>query len=252
MKNKKKKIISKPTKKDEKLAQSIFIYMKLSHKLKKADIIFVMSSIDLLPAEIAANLFLNGWANQLVFTGGVGGRYYEKAAKEHKGHTEADMSAQVAIKLGINNKYILREKRSKNSGQNVTFTRKLLKDNEFYPKSMICVHMPSAARRDYATIKKHWPEIEVIMVSPNIPFNKYHVRGYQGQFTRHDLISDMLGDLQRCFVYDKLPFNFMIPQDKPLPKKIKDAYYKLVDRNYTEQLIRYGKNEEHVGEIIPI
>jgi len=246
-----------PTEHEEYLAQRVFDYMKLNDKLEKADIIYVMGSIDTLPAERAADLFLDGWSNlpYLVFSGGVGGRNYEKAEEECKGLTEARMLADVAMKIGVSIGNILIEDKSQNSGQNIEFTKKLLEDWGIRPQSMIAVHMPSAERRDHATIKNYWPEIDVTMASPRVPFSEYHKRGYQGQMNRFQLISDLLGDFQKMLVFPRkdLGFGFVNPVDEFPPEEVKDAYHRLVARGYDDKhLLRFKDDHTKAGQIIPI
>lgn len=242
------------SKRDEECAQVIFDYMKLNQPIKKSSVIVVLGSIDTLPAERGADLFLDGWGylGYIVFTGGAEGRNYEKATEETQGLTEADMLAEVAYKMGVPKSRALLERKSKNTGQNITFARELLHQNNIYPQSMIAVHMPSSERRDYATIKKVWPEIELTMASPRVPFSEYHIRGYQGQMSRDQLIADLIGDFQRTFVYSRPEFGFMVPQDKPLPNSVREAYQELIKDNfYKDHLLKY-KDGEKEGRIIEI
>lgn len=48
-------------------------------------------------------------------------------------------------------------------------------------------------RRAYATIKKVWPEVEVIVTSPQLSFEEYLTE----EFTKDYVINIMVGDLQR-------------------------------------------------------
>ena len=50
--------ISEPTQLEDRLGQKIWQFMKLNHKLRKADAIIGLGSSDMIPAEIAANLIL--------------------------------------------------------------------------------------------------------------------------------------------------------------------------------------------------
>ena len=105
---------------------------------------------------------------------------------------------------------------------------------------MIAVRMPYAERRDYAIIRNIWPEIDAVMASPHVPFHKYHERGFQGRMSRHDIISDMVGDFQRMMIYPG-------KQEDGVPSGVLDAYHGLVERGYTEHMLR-----DDCGEMIGI
>jgi hypothetical protein len=54
------------------LAQKIWDYHHLDHRIEKSDAILVMGSHDLRVAERGAQLFLEHWAPLLIFSGGLG------------------------------------------------------------------------------------------------------------------------------------------------------------------------------------
>jgi|SRR3989344_7028801 len=217
------------------LAQRIWDYMNIGEKNPhRSDLIFVLGSIDLLPAERGAELFLKGKGNYMLFSG-KGGRNNERLPQWKEGLTEARMLADVAIKKGVPKSFILIEEESTNTGQNIQYSSKLLSSKGINLDDMIVVHMPSSLRRDYLTLRKQWPEPQpgIVMASPDIPFEEYHLRGYQGTMKRRDLVCDMLGDLQRIEVNAG---KYNMPEE--IPTKIKNAYYELVDRGYTAQLVK--------------
>ena len=80
------------------LAQRIWDYMNIGEKNPhRSDLIFVLGSIDLLPAERGAELFLKGKGNYMLFSG-KGGRNNERLPQWKEGLTEARMLGDVAIK----------------------------------------------------------------------------------------------------------------------------------------------------------
>ena len=80
----------------DRLAKILWDYHHMNHKLKKADCIFVMGSHDLRVAERGAQLFLDGWAPLIVFSGGKG-----RLTKDLWDEPEADKFAQIAIDMGV-------------------------------------------------------------------------------------------------------------------------------------------------------
>ncbi len=209
---------------DNQLAKIIWDYQLMHHQLQKADLILALGSHDVRVAEYAAKLYLAGWAPLLMFSGGRG-RLTEKWQKP-----EAEIFAEAAIKMGVPEDKILIEDQSTNTGENITFTKNILDTRGLNPKKIILVQKPYMERRSYATFKKQLPDIDIVVTSPQIPFEKYDLEDRPKDQKIHVLV----GDMQRIKIYgDK---GFMIPQD--IPKEVWDAYEELVKRGYTIQLVK--------------
>src|SRR3954454_20919508 len=104
-----------------KLAERVWRYHHMDHELQKSDIILVLGSHDTRVAERGAQLFLDGWAPLLIFSGGLG-----RLTEDMWTETEADKFAAIAIEMGVPASSILVESRSTNTGENILFTQKLL------------------------------------------------------------------------------------------------------------------------------
>lgn len=207
------------------LAKKIWDYHLMYQKLEKADCIIVLGSRDTRTAERGAQLYLEGWAPIILFSGGLG-----RLTKDIWKQSEAEKFAGVAKKLGVPEKAILLENKSTNSGENIEFSKKLLIEKDILPKKIIAVQKPYMERRAFATIKKIWPEIEVIVTSPQLSFEEYLTEEYPRDY----VINVMAGDLQRIKVYpDK---GFQIPQE--IPKDVWEAYEQLVKLGYTKHLLK--------------
>src|SRR6185436_1413156 len=103
------------------LAMRIWDYHRLGHELRPVDVILVLCSHDTAVAARGAELWLDGWAPLLVFSGGLGG-----ITKRLWSEPEADQFARIAVEKGVPADRILIENRSTNTGENVRFTRALL------------------------------------------------------------------------------------------------------------------------------
>src|SRR3954452_21327010 len=105
------------------LAQALWDYHRLNHQLVKSDAILVLCSYDTRVAERGAQLFLDGWAPLLIFSGGLGsitGKFWSEP--------EADQFAKIAFAMGVPRDKVLIENKSTNTGENVLFTKNLLKE----------------------------------------------------------------------------------------------------------------------------
>src|SRR5262245_18415450 len=131
------------------LAETVWNYHLLHQELAPADAILVLCSHDEVVAERGAQLFLDGWAPLLIFAGGSGA-----ITKRLWTEPEAERFARIAVKLGVPQGQILIEPRSTNTGENVRFTRQLLKDRGLDPQKFIIVQKPYMERRSYATFRK--------------------------------------------------------------------------------------------------
>ena len=210
----------------DKNAKIIWDYMLMHQELKKADAILVFGSHDTRAAERGAELFLEGWAPWLVFSGGFGA----KQPNENWDRSEAEVFADVAIAKGVPADKILKEAEATNSEQNVTFTKKLLEEKGLKVDTFIVVHKPYMERRTYATFKNFWPELQIIMASPLMSFEDYSPTREFKERTINLLVSD----LQRIKEYPAK--GFQIPQE--IPDQVWAAYERLVQLGYTKYLIK--------------
>jgi uncharacterized SAM-binding protein YcdF (DUF218 family) len=205
------------------LVQRIWDYHHLDHQLAPADAILVLCSHDTVVAARGAELFLQGWAPLLIFAGGRG------AITRRLWHEpEADRFAGIAIEMGVPKDRILLENRSTNTGENILFTKQLLAGQGLDPQTFIVVQKPYMERRSYATFRKVWPEKQVRVTSPRVSLDDY-LRGCSHEaLSPHDVISIMVGDLQRIRLYPEK--GFQIHQD--IPDQVWRAYEELVEAGY--------------------
>ena len=209
------------------LAEKIWQYHQMKHQLEKADAILVLCSHDKKVAERGAQLFLEGWAPLLIFAGGLGA-----VTRGMWSEPEADQFAAVAIGMGVPAERILIENKSTNTGENILFTKQLLAKQQLDPQKFILVQKPYMERRSFATFRKVWPEKEVLVTSPQVSFDEY-LDGYANkEFSEDDVISIMVGDLQRLRLYPEK--GFQIHQE--IPPDVWSAYEKLVEAGYNQRL----------------
>jgi len=110
----------------------------------------------------------------------------------------------------------------------------LLAERGLDPRTFIVVQKPYMERRSYATFRKVWPEKDVLVTSPQLSMNEYLTRYSHHALTPDDVISIMVGDLQRIRVYPDR--GFQIHQD--IPAEVWTAYEELVAAGYDRHLIR--------------
>jgi uncharacterized SAM-binding protein YcdF (DUF218 family) len=227
-------------------ARVLWDYHHVAHRLAKSDVIIALGSHDVRVAERAADVFLEGWAPLLVCSGGLGSLTSQMWTR-----SEAEIFADVAVARGVPRDRILLEDRSTNTGDNVAFTRGLL--TEYWrstgtitgenvdfsrrlaaergtvPRRAIAVQKPYMERRTFATFRQRWPELDVVVTSPQIAFEAYPTEDIR----KDDVINIMVGDLRRLVVYGRKGWS--VPQD--VPPDVTEAYEGLVAAGYTRRLL---------------
>jgi uncharacterized SAM-binding protein YcdF (DUF218 family) len=210
------------------LAQIVWDYHQLHHRLVPADVILVLCSHDTSVAARGAQLWLDGWAPRLAFSGGLGAitrRLWQEP--------EADQFARIAAAMGVPPEHMLIENQSTNTGENVRFTRRLFEARGIDPARLILVQKPYMERRSYATFQKVWPGKEVVVTSPQTSFDEYLARYSHASLSPEDVVSIMVGDLQRIREYPRLGFQI----DQDIPEPVWAAYQALVAAGYDRHLI---------------
>ncbi|MBL7698748.1 MAG: YdcF family protein [Chitinophagaceae bacterium] len=207
------------------LAKKLWDYHHMNHQLVKSDVILALGSHDLRVATRAAQLYLDGLAPLLICSGGLGnltsGMWTE---------SEADQFAAIAIKMGVPEHAVLIENKSTNTGENILFTEKLLREKGVDPQSFIVVQKPYMERRSYATFKKHWPGKNVVITSPQFTFEDYS----NDEIPMDRVIEIMAGDLQRIKEYPAK--GFQIPQE--IPADVWSSFERLVELGFDGHLIK--------------
>jgi uncharacterized SAM-binding protein YcdF (DUF218 family) len=210
-----------------KLALTLWDYHQLNHSITKADAILVLCSHDLRVAQRGAELFLDGWAPLLIFSGGLG-----VITRHMWSEPEAELFARIAQDMGVPAQQILIENRSSNTGENVLFTKQLLEQKQLDVERFIVVQKPYMERRSFATFKKVWPQKDILVTSPEDSFDVYLSQYTNPALTPDDVINIMVGDLQRIKLYPEK--GFQIPQ--PIPEEVWAAYEALVQAGYDRHL----------------
>lgn len=205
-------------------ARILWNYHLLHHRVIPVDCILALGSHDLRVAERAAELYLTGIAPWVLMSGGLGN--FTKGMWTEK---EADKFASVAIQMGVPEKAILIENESTNTGENIVFTQKLLDKKGIDFQRFLIVQKPYMERRSYATVKKHWPEKDILVTSPQISFDDYP----NEDIPLERVINILVGDLQRIKEYPKKGFQI----EQEIPDGVWAAYKRLVDSGFNKHLI---------------
>jgi uncharacterized SAM-binding protein YcdF (DUF218 family) len=205
-------------------ARKLWDYHHLYHVPAPSDCILVLGSHDLRVADRGAELYLQGLAPILIFSGGLG-----NVTKGIWKDPEADKFARIALDKGVPAEAIFIENQSTNTGENILFTQRLLEDKGLHPRTFLLVQKPYMERRSYATFKKHWPDKELVVTSPQIAFEDYPTP----EIPLERVIQIMVGDLQRIRIYPGKGFQI----EQEIPEEVWEAYERLVEWGFTQHLV---------------
>lgn len=219
---------------DIKLIQILWDYMRMNHEIKYSDCIIGLGTMDTNVANIASELYLNGYANKLIFSGGLG-----KITYKLWNETEAEKFAKIAIEKGVPSKDIYLEKESTNTGDNFRFSKRLIENLKLDIKSCIVVCKPYDEKRAYAAFKKIMPEYDVIIHSENISCEEYYKRN------GNEWVNVLVGDIQRMkLFYEK---GWQIKMN--IPQNVWNAYEILAKRGYDKFILKDKQDEGYKKNI---
>ena len=209
--------------------QVIWDYLCLGQEPQRADCIVGFGNFNTDIARRAAQLYLEGFAPKILFTGGLG-RNTEGLLPE----PEAVRFAKVAMECGVPAKDILIEDRSANTRENIEFTRTLLEKAGVPTSHILGVHQPFIERRIKAAMGVYWPELNFSVTSPRVTIPEYLEAAKRQGVTENAAVSVIVGDFQRMDLYAKK--GYQLPQY--IPEKAWEAFHQLVEMGYDTQLAK--------------
>ncbi len=197
-------------------AKVLWDYHCIYDPLEGADVIVGLGSYDPRVAERAADLYLEGLASWVIFTG-KSGHWTENLYEA----SEAEAFAEIAVGRGVPDNAIIIEPNATNIGENIRFAREKLAPGAI---SAIFVTKPQTQRRVRATVPRQWPEAKACVTAPLISFEEQPTAGFPLEM----LIHEMTGDLQRILEYPGK--GYQIAQAVPL--EVMEAYDFLIAEGF--------------------
>lgn len=204
-------------------------YLQLHQPLRKADVIVGFGNFNTDIPRRAAQLYLAGYAPKILFTGGLG-RNTQGLLPE----TEAARFARVAAGMGVPEKDILLEDRSRNTAENIRLTRALVEAENIPHGHILGVHQPFMERRIAAAMGVYWPEQSFSVTSPQVTMEAYLSRAGDQGISENAAVSVIVGDFQRMDLYAQK--GWQVPQE--IPPEAWAAFHALVEQGFDKQLAK--------------
>ena len=209
--------------------QVIWDYLGMHQEPVKADVIVGFGNFNTDIARRAAQLYHQGYAPKILFTGGLG-RNTEGMLPE----PEAVRFAKVAMECGVPEEDIILEDKSRNTKENIEFTRALLEERGIPHAHILGVHQPFMERRIVAAMGVYWPEQSFSVTCPQVTIPEYLESAKRQGMTEEASISVIVGDFQRMDLYAKK--GYQLPQH--IPEEAWEAFRQLVEMGYDKQLAK--------------
>lgn len=210
-------------------AQVLWDYLCLHQTPEKADCIVGFGCYNEDIPRRCAQLYREGFAPYVLFTGGLG-----RNTAEMWTESEAERFGAIALGEGVPESALLLEPRSTNTAENISFTRQLLEERQIPVSSVLGVHKPYMERRIYAAWKNYWPRMPFSVTSyPQTMVGYLEANAARGR-SKTATVEMLVGDFQRIDLYAKK--GYQIPQE--IPQSAWDAFEALVSMGYTGQLAK--------------
>ena len=209
--------------------QILWDYLGMHQQPEKADCIVGFGNFNTDIARRAAELYLQGYAPKVLFTGGLG-RNTQGLLPE----PEAVRFAKVAMACGVPEGDILLEDKSTNTAENILFTREKLRELGLPHERILGVHQHFMERRITAAMGVYWPELHFTVTSPQVTIPEYLERAKRQGVSENASVSVIVGDFQRMDLYAKK--GYQLPQE--IPEKAWEAFRQLVEMGFDKQLAK--------------
>lgn len=209
--------------------QILWDYLGMHQEPQKADCIVGFGNFNDNIARRAAELYHQGYAKRILFTGGLG-RNTQGLLPE----PEAARFARVAVECGVPPEAVLQEDKSTNTKENILFTRNMLTELGLPHDHILGVHQPFMERRICAALGVYWPEVKITVTSPQVTIQEYLADAERQGITENAAISVIVGDFQRMELYAQK--GYQLPQQ--IPQEAWEAFRQLVAMGYDKQLAK--------------
>ncbi|WP_299550252.1 YdcF family protein [uncultured Tateyamaria sp.] len=200
-------------------ARTLWHFHHVNSTPSAADVIIGLGSYDIRVAARCAELFKDGFAPRIIFTGASGNWTSDLFPA-----SEADAFRDHAHQLGVPTEAITLEPRATNIGENVRFCADLVPD----AKQVIFVTKPQTQLRCLATAEHQWPGVKSLVTAPDTAFEDQPLPHHD----QRALICEMVGDLDRMRTYVTLGFQRHVD----VPEPVTQAFDALVAAGYVDHL----------------
>lgn len=205
-------------------ARLLWDYHRLHHAPRPCSVAVGLGSHDLGVADVTAELYHQGMAPIIVFTGATSPTTLARMPRGEAVHYR-----ERALQLGVPDSVVFLEPRATNTGENIEFTKAVLAEAGITVSSVLLVSKPYEERRSYAMMRKLWDGVEVVCASTPVGLEEY-----ADSIGDARMVIDMIvGALQRVLVFP----GWGLAIEQNVPDAVVAAYERLCIGGFTTRLL---------------
>ncbi|MEU2862432.1 YdcF family protein [Streptomyces mirabilis] len=205
-------------------ARLLWDYHRMHHDVQPCSVAVGLGSHDLGVADVTAELYRQGMAPIIVFTGAT-----SPTTRSRMPRGEAVHYRERALQLGVPDPAVFLEPRATSTAENIEFTKAVLVEAGITVSSVLLVSKPYEERRSYAMMRKLWADVEVVCASTPMGLEEY-----ADSIGDARMVIDMIvGALQRVLIFPG--WGLAIEQD--VPDAVVAAYKRLCSEGFTTRLL---------------
>jgi len=210
-------------------AQLLWDYHLMHHDPQPCSVAVGLGSHDLGVADVTADLYHQGMAPVIVFTGSN-----SPTTRARMPRGEAVHYRERAVQLGVPETAVLLEPRATSTVENIEFSKAVLAEAGVAVSSVLLVSKPYEERRSYAMMRKLWADVDVVCASAPMGLKEYadHIGDAR-------MVIDMIvGALQRVLAFP----GWDLAIEQAVPDAVVAAYERLCIEGFTSRLIPEATN----------
>lgn len=202
-------------------------YMMKKDKLKKSDVVICCGCADVHVAEYACKLFLNSYADYIIFTGSSG-----KLSSKIFDKSEAEKFAEIALSLGIPQNRILIENKSTNTGDNLRFSKQIMDSNNINYNNIIITGGVLHGMRFYAAAKTIFKDSNIIISTYDVDIKSFFEFYEKLGVSEYENICILVSDIYKMITYPDKGWQIKVD----IPKKVINSYKNLIKLGYDKYM----------------
>lgn len=220
--------------------KTIWNYMVLNMPIKKADLIIGCGCSNLDVPKKCVELLKQGYADKILFTGGLGKLTNIKFVK-----AEAEIYTDIALENGVDVNDIFIENKSTNTGDNFRFSLKVIEENNIKAEKILIVHNKMSERRTLSSAKAILKGKDLSITSPNMNFDEF-ITKLENKTDEEvkNIISVIVGDIQRIIIFPQLGWQI----ENEVPPDVIDAYYFLKNKEFDKYIFDQNQIQDLINQ----
>ncbi|MGL4758579.1 MAG: hypothetical protein ACRCXZ_04535 [Patescibacteria group bacterium] len=208
-------------------------FLNNSSEVKKSDIIWVLCSYNLEIADLSSQLYKDGFANKILFSGAYG-----KGKSHYYLEPESRVFAARAMELGVKKEDVYIDDMTTNTGESILLGYNYISKVKNKTADILLLHKPFKLRGTYNSVLAQYPDLDKAKI---IPFTvEDDMEEYFEKFGEDKTINSMVKEVYKLINYPQK--NWMVEEN--IPDSVLVAYNYLRNKGYDKDVKNLIKKEK--------